>query len=148
MNFQQVRDVLSSIREYHRQFRDILADAEQHISDDRLQQIADEMRKDEQHWEAALARYREDGENAVLDLWIQYVPEETVVRQLENIQLSAEVTIDELIDDVVRFREALISLYSTLSTSVSAPHAQLLFARLLEMEERTLQQNVWRMRTT
>ncbi|MCA9009586.1 MAG: hypothetical protein KDB01_07565 [Planctomycetaceae bacterium] len=147
MNFQQVRDILKRVRERHRQFREILATAEQYISDARLQQIADEMRQHEQHWEAALARYRDDAENAVLELWIQYVPDETVFRQLEEIQVTADVTIDELIDAVVQFREALISLYSTLSTSVSAPHAQLLFALLLEMEKSTLQQSVWRMRT-
>ena len=146
MNFQQVRDILNCVREYHRQFSDVISSVAQHSSDSRVEQIAMAMRQHEQHWQTTLANYRKDGEIAMLETWIQYVPDEPLHGQLEKIAMNADITIDDLTSIAVGFREALISLYSTLATSVSVPRVQQLFAQLLEMEESTLRQYAWMMR--
>ncbi len=143
MSYAQVRDILSRVREGHQRFRDTLAHIEQESNNDGTEWIAKSFRQHEQHWQMALAKSGGDDQDAILNTWIQVVPSEELFSELDDIVVTPEMTLDDVVAAAVGFHSALVNLYRTLSTQVSAPRAKEFLTSLLEYEQTVVAQQAW-----
>jgi|TARA_R110001592_G_scaffold316202_1_gene592493 hypothetical protein len=140
MAYHKVQDILELVESFHKQMRQALDRVSQEADSDSVEWLSHQLRQHELHWEAALSGYEKRVAEGVLDTWLQYFPDEEVRRQIDAIEIKRDMTIDDLIDLNVRFRQALINLYETLSQASSAPRVHELFQQLQEYEQAVIAQ--------
>lgn len=149
MSYRQVRDILNDIRDHHRRFRDALArvDRESGGRAD-VEYIAKALQRHEQHWQMALARYGSEGEDAILNTWLQFKPDETVLKELDELTVTRDMSVDDVADLAIRFHNRLVDSYAMLARAVSAPRVQAFFERLVELEQTVTAERAWSIRNS
>lgn len=148
MTYQQVSDILKAIQKHHQRFREALMEIEDRAGFEDTESVARALKHHEQNWQKALAEYGEEGEQAVLNTWIQYAPDQGVHDMLSDIVITPEMTIGDVRQLFIRFHNSLVELYSTLKDEVAAPRAKEFFTRLLEQEETLTAEQAWAGRST
>ncbi len=135
MAYQKVHDILEVVQTFHHSMREALGRIQQKSDSDAVEWLSNQILRYELHWQAALASYEKHGTEAVLETWLQYVPDEAVRKEIDSVTDDSEMTLEELTNLNIRFRQALIGLYETLATASAAPRVQELFQQLLEQEQ-------------
>lgn len=135
MSYQQVRQLIDRVRDFSRRIRSLCKEQQKLAGDERVKWILEKTARRERSLEQALRQYSAMGKDSVLDTWVQYTPEDDLRRALEESDLSADMSVEEIIAAVQRFETALIDFYRQLSRSTSAESVSELFSRLAELEE-------------
>ncbi|MEQ8855889.1 MULTISPECIES: hypothetical protein [Gimesia] len=135
MAYRKVEDILGLVESFHKRMRQALERVEVESRSESVEWLSKELRAHELHWQAALNGYGKRVAEGVLDTWLQYIPDEDVREQLDSIRVQRDMTLDELNDMNIRFRQALIQLYESLANGSSAPRVKELFEQLLEYEK-------------
>lgn len=148
MTYQQVCDILKVVQKHHQRFREALTDIEDRAGFQDTEMVANALKQHELHWQKALAEYGEEGEQAVLNTWIQYAPDRGVSDMLADIVVTPEMTTGDVRQLFIKFHNALVELYATLKDEVAAPRAKEFFTRLLEQEETLTAEQAWAGRST
>ena len=130
----QVKDILEHIRAYHRSLSQQLDELSVHETDERLRLLTKHIARHEVNFNRALARYEHGTAQGVLNTWLRFVPEESVDSALKEIQLSDDMSAEEILASVLAFDQSLIELYHELTDETPLPRIQELFNNLLEME--------------
>jgi hypothetical protein len=144
MTYEQVRDILSRIRSFHRRLRDELEQVRPTSKDRRTQFLLEALRRDEQAMNIALAKYQRHGGVNVLDTWIQYVPDEETQRLLTENHFSSDMDPEEMLARKAGIDQALADLYRSLSEQTSATQVGELFAGLAQQTLQRLTQESWK----
>lgn len=146
MTYQQVRDIVARIRRCHQQLRDALDTPGNRAKDSRTQLILDSLRREEQELQLLLGRYGAQGEESLLNTWLQYVPDDDLAQIVASIEFGPELTAEEVVIRKLEFDNALIDLLETLSEETSAPRIREFFRSLVENAESRRSRQVWRIR--
>lgn len=146
MTYEQVRDILEGIRAFHRRVRNELEEARRSAKDERTRFVLESIRRDEQAMDAALARYERGERNPVLDVWMQYVPDEEMRRLLRETHFKPELDPEDVVARKVQIDRALADFYRQLADQTSAPRAAELFERLAERTTQRLADESWQVR--
>jgi hypothetical protein len=146
MNYQQVRDVVKLLRRSHQQLRDALEEPRCRSGDAWTRQMLEALRREEQELQIVLARYGAEGEDSVLNTWLQYVPDD----ELRSVQTAIEFTPDMSAEDVVvrklAYDQALLDLLRQLCEETSVPRVQEFFCSLRDNVESRTARQVWSVR--
>ena len=148
MTFQQVRDILNAIREYHQRFQTALEATACMADSDLSGELSQQLQLYEQRWQDALKAYGAAGQEAVLNSYIQYVPDSAVSEMLKSIHVTPEMSMGDVRQLVIRFHSALTDLYGTLRDEVDAPHVKEFFTSLYDMEQSLTAEQAWAGRST
>lgn len=146
MAYQQVKEILESIRQCHRRLRREAEEAYSDTDDPRSRFLLRSFRRGEQEMDLALGRYKKDGTNVVLETWIQYAGPDVLEDTLNSDKLPVHSNPEEVLEWKQRFDEELAAYYRHLSREVSAPKAQELFDSLAMMTEQRLNDQSWQAR--
>ncbi|MCA9025291.1 MAG: hypothetical protein KDA86_08775 [Planctomycetaceae bacterium] len=148
MAYQQVRGVVDEIRRAHQQIGRAL-ELSQHESfriDQEARIILNEFRRAQRELELILSRYGAEGEDALLDTWLQYVPDAEVHKAVASFEVTLLMSLDDVVRKKLEFDQALIALLKQLAGGTSAPRVQEFFQTLLEYTQAETSQQVWSMR--
>lgn len=143
MAYDQVRDVLKTVRAFHQELGEICQRLSRQTHDARLEFLMEIVRQHEQRFADVLGRYEREGTDGVLNTWLQYTPTEEVRTALDSGRLADANSIGEVAEVVWGFEQALTDLYRQLAESTAAPRVQELFNRLLEQEESKTGKYAW-----
>lgn len=135
MPYYKVQDILVLVRKFHQDMQEVLAQIQQDSDASTVEWLSDQIRHYELHWQAALADYEKHGTQGVLDTWLQFVPDDPIRKEVDSISVRPEMTLADLTEINMRFRNSLIDLYQTLATASAAPHVQEFFQQLLKQEQ-------------
>ncbi len=95
----------------------------------------------EQKNEETLLTYKKEASVNVLNSWFQYIPENIPDNCLKEIDLSVELTTDDVVDYVLRLNNCLIEMYKGLINETDVEDVKDVFVSLLkgiEKEEKNL----------
>ncbi len=146
MTFRQVKDIITLVRNCHRQLREWLELPRTRTRDDATARLMEMLRRDENALQIAMTQMGSDEDQAVLNTWLQYAPSEEVTDTLKLIRFDANLPIDEVLARKQRLDDALLRLYGQLASSCSAPRVQELFRRLHEYTESRVHSQSWAVR--
>lgn len=146
MTYQQVRDVVARIRAAHQQLRDALEQPRTRAKDARTRQMLENLRQEEQQLQIALAQSRSHEADDLLNTWLQYVPDEELVRTIAEIEFTPEMSAEDVVARKLHFDQALIDLLRQLSQETAVPRVQEFFGSLLEQAESRASQQSWSLR--
>lgn len=153
MSYQQIRDILKQVavrqKTFHTRVFHVIATIERKESHQGIIELprrewlikyiesqADAVRD-------ALSRPAKDGESNVLDTWLQYVPDEDVRREYEELQSNHDLDWSELRRRIQRFDEALRDFYFALAEQSAAQEVRELFDTLAKRCQYLLEQTSW-----
>lgn len=142
---QPVSEILERIKSFHLRLRDQLLQRPT-VSDSRLNFARDSMCSHEERVIAALENYVREGDRAVLDTWMQFVPVEEIQQTLSNTDLITADSVDELLVRKAAFDEAVIALYQHLAQETAAPHVVEAFSQLAAQATKFATQQSWSLR--
>lgn len=148
MTYQQLGDILKLIRRYHQRVRNTLNEAQESTSSEVVESIVSQLKQHENNWQIALSEYGDEGDDGVLNVWIQYVPNDDIQQAVQDAELKPDMSIDDIRQSVIQFHSALTALYRTMKDSVTAPRVSEFLTRLYEMEETVTGQQAWSSRST
>lgn len=140
MPYNKVQDLLELVQVFHHNMQEALKQIQQESYSNTVEWLSDQIRRYELHWQAALADYEKHGTQGVLDTWLQFVPDDPVRKEINSITVHPDMTLEDLTEINMRFRNALIDLYQTLATASAAPRVQELFQQLLQQEQAVIAQ--------
>jgi len=146
MTYQQVRDVVRKMRGAHQQLRDALERPRSQTGDARTRLMLEALRREEQELQLALAQYGTQGQESLLNTWLQYVPDEEVMDTLDRIEFTPEMSADEVVAAKLDFDQALMALLRQLAEQTAAPRVRELFTTLLENIQSRTSAQVWSIR--
>lgn len=146
MTYQQVRDVVETIRGAHQQMRDALEAPRTRTQDRRTETLLAALRQEEQQLQLALARFGTDGSSGILDTWLQYVPDEELRQELDDVDFSPEMTAEDIVGRKLQFDQALIALLGQLTEETAVPRVQELFQALLDHARSQASDEAWGIR--
>lgn len=144
--FQQVRDVVSHIQAAHKQLRDALEQPRPDARDPRTRVMLEVLGREEQQLQVALAKYLADGSQALLDTWLQYVPDEDLLTTLHSIRFTRDMSPDEAVARKLEFDEALMALLRQLADETAVPQVREFFSSLLSELETVAAHESWSLR--
>ena len=135
MSYIQVRDVLERLRRYYRRLGDLYQDISETSDDERVQLLLEHMGRHERNFSRTVARHEREGAEGVLNTWLQYEFDKGVEEALQEAEMHADPSIDEVIRFSQRIDQAFLDLYRQLAQYTDAPRIQELFESLVEMEQ-------------
>ena len=146
MAYQQVREILNSVRQFHRRLRHEVDAAYPGTDDPRAKFLLRSIRRGEQELDLALAKYAKEGERSVLDTWIQYVPTEEIETVLLSGELPPHSSPEDILEWKLEFDASLADFYRQLADQVSAPRAKELLESQAALIEQRLSDQSWQAR--
>ncbi len=136
MAFEQIRDVLDRTVEIHGRISELYDRLGDKAQRPRVRMLLDYLSRHEKHLQESLAIYEHEVSGRVLDCWCRDIPHSIPSDCFECSDLSADMSIDEVINVAVRLDYCLIKLYEAMADCAPYEDVREVFKRLLEMEER------------
>ena len=135
MRAHQVRDILKSIREVHQQLAARYRELDAESSDERIKLLLEDMERREDAYDACIREYESSESTAILETWLQFVPDEAVRISHIKEQLAKPCSLSELVNETLQLNSRLCDAYLTLAKEAPIPELQELFADLAQLEE-------------
>lgn len=135
MPYYKVQDILELVQKFHRSMQEALGNIEVNSRSAGVEWLSRQIRLYELHWQVALSSYEKQGALAVRDTWLQFVPDDPIRKEIDAIRVHPHMSLNDLMEINMRFRNTLIELYETLATASAAPRVQELFQQLLAQEK-------------
>ena len=131
----QVRDILDSIRAFYGQLSERFKQAQQSVQGDQLPYLLEYIAIHEGQLGTGIEEFEENAEESLLDTWLQFGADETLTGILNQVELTPDMTEDEVLAAALKVDSQLISLYEELAGESSVPHVRELFEALARMQE-------------
>jgi hypothetical protein len=104
------------------------------------------LHQEEQELQKVLGRYKAQEQDALLDTWLQYVPDDEVQAALASMDFTPDMPADEVVARKLEFDQALADLLRRLADETSVPRVEEFFRQLLENSETRTSQKAWSLR--
>jgi len=139
MTYKQLREILDYVRHVHRQAAVYCGDSA-NAGDERRRLLADFYEQREQALAGWLASLRNDEQTAVLDAWVQYVPNEGVDEALTALRRAQDQGSLATSKGCLRLQEEIIRLVRQLADTLNMPPVHDILLALAAGEEHALKQ--------
>ena len=146
MAYQTVREILDRVRQFHQKLRREIETADDETDDPRTDALLKSLRQGEKETDLALGEYEEQGDSAILDTWIQYVPYKDLEDVLRDSKPPAHSTPDEAVAWKQEFDKALAAFYRQMADQDSAPRVQEFFEGLAATIDQRIMNESWELR--
>lgn len=131
MPFEQTRDVIEQARDFHRQLADLFHRIERESDRERIRMLMDYLAAHEERMERRLAAFETDTARPLLDKWYQYPPPEDIARALQQVRLSPDMSVPEIVCAALHLDEQILRLYRWAADSAPSPEVREVFESLL-----------------
>ncbi len=135
MPARQVSDILNDIRSVHRKLAARYRELNAAASDERVKLLLEDMQHREQQFEQCVGQYVSDDGSAILDTWLQFVPEEGI--RIDRIAdwLAEPKDLAGLVAETLAVNAALCETYRAMAKEAPTPELHELFLSLAQLEE-------------
>jgi rubrerythrin len=135
MHYKTVKDVVDYSRKLHQQISKLYQEISQDQTQERVKMLLDYLQRHESHLEKSLCQFEQDKSQKVLDSWFQYAPDQSITEVLEGIEISNNMSIDEVIVMALKLDDYFIELYEGMVENASSSAVKSVFQNLLDMEQ-------------
>ena len=135
MRFEQVRDILDHVREFHKRLDEFYQNLAQHESAARIKMLFEYLGSHEKNLEQGLANFEEGASEQVLDTWFQNAQDKEMLKLPEATTIKSHMEIEDVIRMGLELDEKLIGLYKDAVENSDVPEVKEVFNNLLEMEQ-------------
>ena len=135
MSFEQTRDILAHVREYHTRVSEYYRSVGGTASQQRILLLVKYLERRHAAISEHLAACEETVANDILDTWFQYSLDANLLEYIDSFSISSEMSVDDVIQQVLDIEDRLINLYKEILDSALSDHIHEFFEMLLTLEE-------------
>lgn len=135
MPARQVIEILDAIRHVHRQLAERYRELDVAATDERIKLLLEDMERHEAAFDDCVAEYEADNDPAVLETWLQFVPEDALSIDDIKERLATPGSLSELVEETLCLNSSLANAYLTLAKEAPSPKVCELFTDLAKLEE-------------
>lgn len=138
MRFEQTRDVIDHVGDFHLRASRLYAELQQHASDQRVRMLLDYLGRHQQNLAHKILEFKQDSSKVVLNSWFKYTHDEDIFKPLQAVDRQSDLNFDAVLDLAVRLDEQLLELYQEMAERARSSEVKEIFNNLLlrEMEEK------------
>jgi len=133
--FLQGHDLLERSQETHRRLSEFYGRTSASVTNARCRMLLDYLSQHEKRFAESLGNYCCSGSPRILKTWFQFAPESDLQQVLSSVQVTPDLSIDELVTIAMRLDDCLASYYDQVVESAMSEEVADAF-RHLRMEER------------
>lgn len=141
MSFTQVRDALETIRGLYREFLSQVKRVPE--TDERLVEFAERVFAAEQRMSKAVSRVMQSGDEATLNIWLQFFPDTEIAALEEKLPDDDLKSVDALTRYYSTMNEQLVGLFELMSRSTECQKAQAVFDELATVQQQNARDIFW-----
>jgi len=130
MTVQTARDILDRARYFHQQLHAFYEALKGKIEQPKLHLILDYLMQHEDRMEQALEDYEDDIADKVAETWFKYSPEMSIDEAIRNIQISKDITLDELMTIAIQLENHFVRLYEHAADQAMSADVKEVFEQL------------------
>ena len=135
MAFDQTKDVLEHVREFHRKLGAFYDELKASTSRERARVLLDYMSRHEKYLEDCLIQYEEQVSDNLLDTYFKYGSESTELTAITDFEIKPDMDVEDVIAAAMHFDTCLIAFYREMSQRALSKKVREVFENLLEMEQ-------------
>lgn len=135
MAYQRTRDLLDQVRDFHRQLSRCYAERADIAKDERATMLLEYMSRHELHLEKCLAAYEARAADRILDTWFKFTPDVAKCKCFECVDLTPDMTINDIIQTAMWFDNCLIEFYNGMAERSVSQDVRELFNNLAQQEQ-------------
>jgi len=140
MRFKPIKDFLAYIEECHLALADLYMRLSLEANDERVKLLLDFMRNKEQLSYLHLHEYVQQAPTSLLETWLDNVFEQSFPMKCQQMQLQAELRIEDVVALAMNLDTQLIELLQNAAYSSPTIEAEVALENLTNQEEKTLHQ--------
>lgn len=142
LTFRQAKDVIDYAGQLHRHLAECYESQQERLPEEKLKLLMGYLASHERHLADVLANYEETAAQQIREMWMQYVPSSEVEESLQCAVIRPDMEVDEIVDVVLRFDEAVLTLYREIRDETSDPNIKAVFQNLIDMQQKEQQRTV------
>ena len=135
MSFEQTRDILGHVREYHARVSAYYHSLKDSDSQQRVLLLVEYLSRRHAAISDHLATCEETAAKDILDTWFQYSLDSSLLEYINSFTIEGGMTVDDVIQQVMEIEDRLINLYRDILDTALSDHVREYFEMLLVMEE-------------
>lgn len=135
MAFDQTKDVLKHVREFHRKLGGFYNELKESTDKERARVLLDSMSRHEKYLDDCLAQYEEQVSDNVLDTYFKYGSESTELTAIADFEIKPGMEVDDVMTAAMHFDACLIEFYREMAQRALSEKVREVFENLLEMEQ-------------
>ena len=135
MSFEQTRDILVHVREYHARVSAYYHSLRDSASQQRVLLLVEYLSRRHTAINAHLAACEKTAAKDILDFWFQYSRDSSLLEYIDSFTIESAMTVDAVIQQVMDIEDRLISLYRDILDNDLSDHVREYFEMLLVLEE-------------
>lgn len=138
MRFEQTRDVIDHVGDFHLQASRLYAELQQHASNQRVRMLLDYLARHQQSLAHKILEFKQETSKVVLNSWFKYTHDEDILKPLQTVDRHSDLDFDAALDLAVRLDAQLLELYQEMAERARSSEVKEIFNNLLlrEMEEK------------
>ncbi|MHC4874448.1 MAG: hypothetical protein ACYTFY_21550 [Planctomycetota bacterium] len=136
MAYKQMHDLLECAQKFHHRLSGFYEKLESKVDEARVKMLLGYMKRHELYLEECIAIYEVDADLAVTDTWLKYEPSVELEKFLENLNMSNDMSIDEVVEIALDLDSYFIEFYKMIVEAAPSEEIRNVFNSLLHMEER------------
>ncbi len=131
----QVFEILDAIREVHQQLAARYRELNSESTDERIKLLLEDMERRENVFDDCIRQYESFEPSAVLNTWLQFVPEGAVRLTHLNQRLATPRSLAELVEETLQLNSRLCDAYLVMAKQAPIPALRELMTDLAQLEE-------------
>lgn len=135
MSFEQTRDILEQVREYHTRVSEYYRSVGDTASQQRILLLVKYLERRHAAISKHLASCGETAAKDIMNTWFQYSLDANLLEYIDSFSISSEMSVDDVIQQVLDIEDRLINLYKEILDSALSDHIREFFEMLLTLEE-------------
>lgn len=135
MPYFQIKDVLNRVRDFHTSISAHIGEMPDQSNRMRVRLLLDYVAMYETCFSEVVKRYEEIGEESVLNMWIQFVPETKVNQVFEEADLSDDDSIEEVVKLVFQSHERIFEIFKHFRDASRSSQIAEFFDNLLAIQQ-------------
>jgi rubrerythrin len=130
--FKKVREILRILQNVHNQVIDYYNHLSDTVKKEQVKILLDHMSRNKLAFKKVIEKYEIEGNQPLLDAWIQYTPEESIKKEVDELETNSDMSIDDVIQIAVDFDDWLENYYRYMSETVASSNLKKVFSNLME----------------
>jgi rubrerythrin len=138
VRFEQTKDVIDHVEDFHHQAGRLYAELRQRASNQRVRMLLDYLARHQESLARKICEFKQDSSKVVLNSWFKYTHDEDILKPLQAVDRQSDLDFEAALDLAVRLDEQLLELYQEMAERARSSEVKDIFNNLLlrEMEEK------------
>jgi hypothetical protein len=129
--FKQIKDIIELVKDLTDEILAYYDHLQNQTDREQIKQLINYLKKEKSKFKKILERYEEEEYQTELQSWIQFIPEKSIVREIENFHVRNDMSADEVIEIAVYLNNWLEDIFKHMIDKSGSKKTRDAFSALL-----------------